>query len=183
MKSSERCVASLKSGMRWATGKAWGGGTRVDKDLSRDVTELWSLLFDIVSDGEKRLASHFEAHQLTPPQFYVLKTLSENKGECRIGDIARDHHLTNATMTGLVKRLETMDPPLVRRKRSATDGRSVDVILTEAGSRRFVAVQQGLMEQLRAVFSLLPDAERRDIIAKVRLYFTIFSQQFPADGG
>ena len=150
--------------------------------LDRDVTELWALLFDIVTDGEKRLAGHFEMHQLTPPQFYVLKTLSENQGECRIGDIARDHHLTSATMTGLVKRLEAMNPPLVRRRRSATDGRSVDVILTEAGADRFVDVQRGLMEQLRAVFGLLPDRERRDIIDKVRKYFSVFAQQFPTDG-
>ena len=151
----------------------------MDDNLDLDVAELWSLLFDIVSDGEKRLASHFDAHQLTPPQFYVLKTLSENQGECRIGDIARDHHLTNATMTGLVKRLEAMDPPLVRRRRSATDGRSVDVLLTDEGSRRFVEVQRGLMDQLRAVLGFLPDKERRDIIAKLSLYFAIFSQQFP----
>ncbi|MDE2853800.1 MAG: MarR family transcriptional regulator [Chloroflexota bacterium] len=153
----------------------------MDKNLDRDVSELWSTLFDIVSDSEKRLASHFEAHQLTPPQFYVLKTLSENAGECRIGDIARDHHLTSATMTGLVKRLEAMDPPLVRRRRNQNDGRSVDVILTAAGHNRFVSVQRGLMDQLRAVFGLLPDAERRDIIAKVRQYFAVFSQQFPVD--
>lgn len=151
----------------------------MDENLDRDVAELWSLLFDIVSAGEKRLASHFGAHHLTPPQFYVLKTLSENQGECRIGDIARDHHLTNATMTGLVKRLEAMDPPLVRRRRSPTDGRSVDVIITDEGSRRFIGVQRGLMDQLRAVFGLLPDTERRDVIAKARLYFRIFSQQFP----
>ena len=113
--------------------------------------------------------------------FYVLKTLSENAGECRIGDIARDHHLTSATMTGLIKRLEAMDPPLVRRRRNQSDGRSVDVILTAAGHDRFVSVQRGLMDQLRAVFGLLPDAERRDIIAKVRQYFTVFSQQFPLD--
>ena len=150
-------------------------------NLDRDAADLWATLFEIVTDGEKRLANHFEAHQLTPPQFYVLKTLSENSGECRIGDIARDHHLTSATMTGLVKRLEAMDPPLVRRRRNQSDGRSVDVVLTAAGEDRFVAVQRGLMAQLRAVFGLLPDAERRDIIAKVRQYFTVFSQQFPLE--
>lgn len=148
--------------------------------LERDVAELWSALFEIVTDSEKRLAGHFEAHQLTPPQFYVLKTLAENEGECRIGDIARAHHLTSATMTGLVKRLEAMQPPLVRRRRNQADGRSVDVILTEAGAARFMAVQRALMDQLRAVFRLLPAAERRDIITKVRLYFSVFSQQFPA---
>lgn len=153
----------------------------MEDSLDRDVAELWSLLFAIVTDGEKRLAGHFEAHQLTPPQFYVLKTLSENQGECRIGDIARDHHLTNATMTGLVKRLEAMDPPLVRRRRNTSDGRSVDVLLTEAGARRFLAVQRGLMRQLHVVFALLPDGERRDILAKVRQYFAVFSRQFPAE--
>jgi len=153
----------------------------VDDNLDRDVTELWSLLFDIVTDGEKRLASHMSAHDLTPPQFYVLKTLSENDGECRIGDIARDHHLTNATMTGLVKRLEAMNPPLVKRQRDASDGRSVNVSLTPEGAKRFLAVQRGLLEQLRAIFGLLPDEERRDIIEKVRVYFTIFSQQFPSE--
>jgi len=150
-------------------------------NVERDVADLWSTLFDIVTDGEKRLALHFEAHQLTPPQFYVLKTLSENAGACRIGDIARDHHLTSATMPGLGKRVEARDPALVRRRRNESDGRSVDVILTAAGDERFVAVQQGLMDQLRAVFGLLPDGERRDIIAKVRQYFTVFSQQFPVD--
>ena len=153
----------------------------MDDKLDHDVAELWSLLFDIVADGEKRLASHMNAHDLTPPQFFVLKTLSEHGGKCRIGEIARAHHLTNATMTGLVKRLEAMNPPLVKRKQSTTDRRSVNVSLTPEGANRFLAVQQGLMEQLHAIIGLLPDEERRDIIDKVRVYFTIFSQQFPAD--
>ena len=157
------------------------GVCTVDDKLDHDVAELWSLLFDMVTDGEKRLASHMNAHNLTPPQFYVLKTLSEKGGECRIGDIARDHHLTNATMTGLVKRLEAMKPPLVKRKQSTTDRRSVNVSLTPEGTDRFLAVQRGLMEQLQAIIGLLPDTERRDIIDKIRIYFTIFSQQFPAD--
>jgi DNA-binding MarR family transcriptional regulator len=159
----------------------WGGNGALSDSLERDVSDLWSLLFDIVTDGEKRLAAHLDAHQITPPQLYVLKTLSERGGICCIGDIARDHHLTNATMTGLVKRLEAMNPPLVQRKRSTTDGRSVDVILTADGAKRFDAVQQGLIEQLQAVFGLLPEQERRDLIEKVRLYFAIFSQQFPLD--
>ena len=84
-------------------------------------------------------------------------------------------------MTGLVKRLEAMNPPLVKRKRSETDGRSVNVSLTPDGAKRFLAVQRSLLEQLRVIFGLLPDDERRDIIEKVSLYFTIFSQQFPAN--
>jgi len=153
----------------------------VNTDLEHDVEALWSLLFDIVTEAEKRLAVQMAAYQLTPPQFYVLKTLTEHAGRCQIGQIAREHHLTNATMTGLVKRLESMEPPLVRRERAASDGRSVDVILTDAGQERYLAVQRSLMAQARIVLGLLSQEERRQIIVKLRLYFDLFVQQFPLE--
>jgi DNA-binding MarR family transcriptional regulator len=105
----------------------------VNDELERDVTDFWMLAFKIVLDGEKRLTAQLAAHSLTPPQFYVLKTLVESGGQCPIGQIARQHQLTNATMTGLVKRLEAMSPPLVSRETSADDRRSVMVSLTPAG--------------------------------------------------
>ena len=123
----------------------------MDLDLDQDVADFWSILFAILIDGEKRLAGHMEAHGLTPPQFFVLKTLIEKGGTCPIGQIAREHHLTNATMTGLVKRLEALDPPLVQRKRSPEDGRSVNVVLTPAGEDRFEAVKQDVFRQLQLI--------------------------------
>lgn len=153
----------------------------MNTELEHDVEALWTLLFNIVTDAEKRLAVHMAAHQLTPPQFYVLKTLTEHNGRCQIGQIAREHHLTNATMTGLIKRLENLDEPLVRRQRASNDGRSVDVILTEAGATRYQAVQESLIEQARTVFSLLSPEERKQIIVKLRLYFKLFTQQFPME--
>lgn len=153
----------------------------MNTDLEHDVEALWSLLFDIVTEAEKRLAVQMAVHQLTPPQFYVLKTLTEHEGRCQIGQIAREHHLTNATMTGLVKRLESMEPPLVRRERAAADGRSVDVILTDAGLERYHAVQHSLMAQARIVLGLLSQEERRQIIVKLQLYFKLFMRQFPLE--
>lgn len=152
-----------------------------DPALEQDIQTFWALLFEIVADVEKRLAAHMGAHGLTPPQFYVLKTLHEHGGSCRIGQIAVEHHLTSATMTGLVKRLEAMNPPLVRRERSGLDARSVDVLLTEAGTERFWDVQRSLMEQARGIFSIMPEAERQETIAKVRFYFELLRQQFPVD--
>lgn len=147
--------------------------------LDQDVAVLWSLMFEIITDLEKRLAAHMSDHNLTPPQFFVLKTLAEHQGRCRIGQIAEEHHLTHATMTGLVKRLEAMNPPLVRRERSDSDGRSVDVVLTEAGMERFFAVQQGLMTQARAIFSFITREERKETIDKVRQYFHMLVEHFP----
>lgn len=148
-----------------------------DDALNQDIMLLWSLLFTIVLDGEKRLAAYMGAHHLTPPQFYVLKTLVERGSHCPIGDIARTHHLTNATMTGLVKRLEAMD--LVKRQQSQSDRRSVEVHITPAGHERFLAVQADLMEQVRMMFSLLAPEERQDLIRYLSRYVEMVGAQFP----
>ncbi|MEZ4671223.1 MAG: MarR family transcriptional regulator [Anaerolineae bacterium] len=153
----------------------------MDTQLDKDVNQLWSLLFTIVLDGEKRLASNLAAHQITPPQFYVLKTLTEHGGRCPIGEIARQHHLTNATMTGLVKRLEAMQPPLVAREQREADRRSVDVILTAEGQQRFEAVQTDLLEQVRLLFSLLSSEERETLVGYLNRYLQFVQMQFPID--
>lgn len=148
-------------------------------DLDHDVLTFWSLLFDIVRDAEKRLAAHTAAHDLTPPQFYVLKTLSEHGGRCRIGQIAAEHHLTNATMTGLIKRLEATMPPLVTRSASAEDKRAVDVTWTPEGEARYWDIQRGLMAQAHDVLNLLPPEERREVIERVRAYFNMLVNLHP----
>lgn len=148
-------------------------------ELDQDIEAFWSLVFEIVTDMEKRLFAFLGDHDLTPPQFYVLKTLIEHHGRCRIGQIAQEHHLTNATMTGLVKRLEAAAPPLVLREKAADDGRSVDVVLTSEGYARFFAVQQDLLAQARTVLELLPAGERREAIEKARFYFRLLVEQFP----
>lgn len=153
----------------------------METQLGIDAAQLWSLLFTIVLDGEKRLAANLAAHQLTPPQFYVLKTLTERGGRCPIGEIARQHHLTNATMTGLVKRLEAIDPPLVIREQRESDRRSVDVIITPDGSERFMAVQTDLLQQMQMLFSLLSDPERADLIRYLTRYLEFVQTQFPVD--
>lgn len=153
----------------------------MDNSLDRDMLEFWSLLFEIVLDGEKRLAAHLLAHELTPPQFYVLKTLAERGGRCPIGQIARTHHLTNATMTGLVKRLEAMQPPLVMRETSLEDRRSVAVVLTPAGTARFLAVQADLLQQVRDVFRMLSPEERKDLLHYLGRYVRVMAEQFPVN--
>ncbi|MBI5668782.1 MAG: MarR family transcriptional regulator [Chloroflexi bacterium] len=148
-------------------------------ELDNDVTIFWTLLFQIVLDAEKRLAANLAAHGLTPPQFYVLKTLIERGGGCPIGEIARAHHLTNATMTGLVQRLEAMLPPLVQREPNTADRRSVVVTLTPAGQERFLAVQADLLEHLRLVLSVLTADERQDLIRYFSRYVNLVSGTLP----
>jgi DNA-binding MarR family transcriptional regulator len=151
----------------------------VDADFDRDVKTLWSLLFAVVLDAEKRLATLVNAHDLTPPQFFVLKTLIEHGGQCSIGQIAREHHLTNATMSGLIKRLEVMQPSLVRRTPDTKDRRSVLVKLTVAGEERFQSVQADIMEHMRKVLVLLNEQGRQELIAYIARYLSVMSSYQP----
>lgn len=151
----------------------------MDSDLDRESVRFWQLVLEIILDGEKRLTAHLAAHHLTPPQFYVLKTLSEHGGQCAIGQIARKHHLTNATMTGLIKRMEAMQPPLVQRHSSTTDRRSVDVSLTAEGYARFAAVQTDFIHQLRVVLTLLQPQERHDLLHYLERYVSFLTAHFP----
>ena len=153
----------------------------MDTTLDADMLQFWSLLFEIVLDGEKRVAALLQAHDLTTPQFYVLKTLAERGGRCPIGQIARQHHLTNATMTGLVKRLEAMQPPLVKREASTEDRRSVQVVLTAEGTARFLGVQADLLQQVHEVFKLLSSEERTDLLYYLGRYVRVMAEQFPVN--
>jgi len=144
-----------------------------DADLEQDSAALFAMLFSVVLEGEKRLAEHLTTHGLTAPQFYVLKTLVEQGGRMGIGEIARRHGLTNPTMTGLVQRMEALDPPLVRRETDMLDRRAVVVMLTEEGSERFLAVQTSLLGQLRDALALLPTDERRRLLEELQHYMTL----------
>lgn len=147
-------------------------------DLEQDVSTFWALLFDIITDAEKRLAAHVASHGLTPPQFFVLKTLVEHDGRCAIGQIAREHHLSRATMTGLVKRLENAG--LVIRRRHPDDGRSVRVQLTDAGQRCFDAVRDDAFVQLQALLGMVGDDERQALMYFLTRYLNLVNQLSPA---
>lgn len=147
----------------------------MDTAFERDLLHFWALLFQIVLDGEKRVSEQLAQHGLTTPQFYVLKTLIEQDGRLTIGRLAKLHGLTNPTMTGLVKRLEAFDPPLVAREVNQQDHRSVYVLLTDAGRERFIGVQTDLMQQLRAVLGLLDAGERQALLFDLTRYVTILS--------
>ncbi len=146
-------------------------------DLEQDVSTFWALLFDIITDAEKRLAAHMSRHDLTPPQFFVLKTLIEHGGSCVIGQIAREHHLSRATMTGLVQRLESGQ--LVIRRRSAKDGRSVSVELTPTGQQRFEAVRDDAFEQLQAMLEMVSENERQALMFFLSRYLELANRISP----
>lgn len=94
----------------------------------------------------RRLA---ERYGLTWPQLAVLRE-AERLGATSAGDLARAANLSQATVTGILDRLERRG--LVTRRRSGEDRRSVIVEMTEAG-----------VSLLRGAPSLLQDRFREEL--------------------
>jgi DNA-binding MarR family transcriptional regulator len=69
---------------------------------------------------------------LTYPQYLVLLVLWE-QGRLTVGRLGERLHLDSGTLSPLLKRLEANG--FVRRERSTTDERLVDVTLTDAGRK------------------------------------------------
>ena len=107
----------------------------------------------------------------------MLKTLIEHGGSCAIGQIAREHHLSRATMTGLVQRLESIS--LVTRRRSTNDGRSVSVQLTPTGQQRFEAVRDDAFEQLQAMLEMVSENERQALMFFLSRYLELVNKISP----
>jgi DNA-binding MarR family transcriptional regulator len=73
-----------------------------------------------------------ETLEVTYPQYLVLLTLWEEDG-ARVSRIGERLHLDSATLTPLLKRLESRG--LVERRRSKEDERVVEIFLTTKGKR------------------------------------------------
>lgn len=109
---------------------------------------------------------------LTYPQYLVMLVLWERDGE-RVSQIGERLHLDSATLTPLLKRLETRT--LIERRRSTADERVVEVYLTAAGKRleRKASAIPGCMLQ-KAQLSL---AE----LAKLRAQVQALTEKLRAD--
>ena len=88
---------------------------------------------------------------------------------------ARLRGVPSAPMTGLRRRLAAFAPPLVGPEVNAADRRAVTVVLTEAGSARYGDVQRDLLDQLRVVFNLLPDDERKRLLDTLARYIPLIA--------
>jgi len=102
---------------------------------------------------------------LTGPQLTVLKELSANGG-CCVSELAKAIHLSQATATGILDRLEKRR--LVRRKRSDEDRRRVLVWLTDTGEQLLVGAPPLLQEEFTGELNKLDDWEQTQILASLQ---------------
>lgn len=102
---------------------------------------------------------------LTGPQLAVLQEL-QRLGTASPKQLAAAVHLSQATVTGILKRLETRG--LVSRHPSSADRRSVQIAISESGSAVLASSPSLMQDRFRDSLSLLQPWERTQILATLQ---------------
>ena len=102
---------------------------------------------------------------LTVPQLMVLQCVAATE-RAKPSDVARQIHLSQATITSIVDRLARAG--LVTRERGLHDRRVHEIVLTEAGQRRLEDAPQLLQEGFLQAFGNLQDWEQSLLISSVQ---------------
>jgi DNA-binding MarR family transcriptional regulator len=103
---------------------------------------------------------------MTAPQLLLLQILRDASGKVTIGDLARQMHLSQATVTTIMDRLESRE--LVQRRRSNTDKRKVYATLTTAGGKALHNAPAPLQHYFVQQFQNLQNWEQGMIIASLQ---------------
>lgn len=101
---------------------------------------------------------------LTTPQLVVMRAIEASEGPT-VSEISRVVSLSQATVTNILNRLEGQK--LVRRHRSATDKRRVNLELTAAGRKLLKSAPTPLQEGFVARFNQLKDWEQHLIVSSL----------------
>ncbi len=102
---------------------------------------------------------------LTSPQLICLKKLAE-EGETAPGALSKSVHLSHATITGIINRLEKKG--LVERTRSLEDGRSFLISITDSGRSMVESSPSMIHEQFMHELSKLADWEKTTILSSLQ---------------
>lgn len=99
---------------------------------------------------------------LTPSQLVVLQIVGA-EGKVLPGKVAREMHLTQATVTALVDKL--VNAGLVSRRRDTEDRRRIWIEPTAAGQDRIAQSPDLLQDRFANSFDSLPDWQQSMLIA------------------
>lgn len=111
---------------------------------------------------------------LTAPQLLVMQAVAKSDG-IKPSDVARQVHLSQATVTTILDRLVRAD--LVTRARSDSDRRSVEISLTQAGRDRLKAAPELLQEEFLSSFRMLDDWEQTQLVSSVQRIASMMDAQ------
>ncbi len=94
------------------------------------AAEAWRLIHELVGPARGAFLGTLRSHDLSPPQWHALRTVSCG-APTPMGDVAAALHCDNSNVTGIVDRLERRG--LVQRRAAEHDRRVKHLVITDAG--------------------------------------------------
>jgi len=118
-----------------------------------------------------------QKHGITAQQLTLLRELNHH-GEMSVGELAKRMHLSQATVTGILDRLE--HKALLRRERSESDKRRVLLRITPAGQEILLRAPSPIQDRLLSRFGQLEEWEQSLLVASIqRLAFMMVADPIP----
>lgn len=149
--------------------------TRQETDLLADVAEMERLTLRLGWVTHRQQAQRLKAHNLTMPQFMMLRALQRLGQGCTMSELAEAAMQVSATVTGIIDRLEERE--LVSRQPHPTDRRSYQVTLTSGGEALLTAIDQEKREHLETYLGALPADGRQQLLALLGGYLAALTQE------
>ncbi len=147
----------IETGTALAPSTAAGGDAWDVDTLERSIVRSLRRIIRAVGLYSRDL---LRRRNLTTPQLAALRQLAQ-RGAMSAGELARGVALSQATITGIVDRLELHG--LVTRRRSSEDRRRVVVELTAAGREVVATSPPPLHEAFMVRLAELPQRKRQEI--------------------
>lgn len=137
-------------------------------DNSKDrIMPAIKLLSEVI---EKKVNSELKAHDITLAQLRILGLLNTNgKDEISLKELERFFHTAQATIAGIVSRLE--DKELITSFYSTDDKRIKKIRLTQKGRELIDRTQCKILDTEKTLTSNFTDAERKEL---VRLLYKMY---------
>jgi MarR family transcriptional regulator, organic hydroperoxide resistance regulator len=137
----------------------------IRRELKQHLDRIVETIIYLVTESRRLSKEEASRYGVTPTQLSVLKLLHEI-GDLSLGTLSREIRAHNATVTGIVDRMEQAG--LVERDRSEEDRRVWIIRLTTAGRRVAERAKISPWDSLRHALEALPgpDQERLAVILK-----------------
>jgi DNA-binding MarR family transcriptional regulator len=137
-----------------------------DRSSSTAVTNLvMSALRRIIRAIDLHSRCLVQRYGLTGPQLVVLKELYA-RSPTSVGELARAVNLSQATVTGILDRLEKKS--MVTRVRSTDDRRKVLVSCADAAREVLAGAPPLLQEHFNEAFGRLPEWEQHQVLSSLQ---------------
>jgi len=143
----------------------------VDNDLSSNVLIALRQIMRAVELHSKKLEKNYN---LTGPQLILLNQIVKHDG-IPMSALAINMSLSNATITGIVDRLEKRG--LVERTRGSSDRRQILIKATEIGIETLNSAPSPLQEQFVKRFKELGENGQKTILAALEQIATMMKAE------